>query len=134
MQETKPNIRNDLVHKELAYKVMGVVMNVYNTLGYGHLEKVYQKALAIALAKAGFTVVEQLYAPVIFEDTVIGKGYLDFLINDVLVLEIKKGDYFAKAHIGQVHEYLVSKNLELGLLVYFAPRTVHWKRIVNLLD
>ena len=46
--------------------------------------------------------------------------------------KIKKGDYFVKSHIEQVYKYLVSKNLQLGILAYFAPKTVHIKRVINL--
>ena len=88
--------------------------------------------MAIALAKAGFKFTEQLYAPVMFGGKVVGKNYFDFLIEEKIVLEIKKGDYFVKSHIEQTYKYLVSKNLKLGLLIYFAPRTVHLKRVVNL--
>lgn len=49
-----------------------------------------------------------------------------------VVLEIKKGDHFSKSHIDQVYQYLVSKDLKLGILAYFAPRGVHYKRIVNI--
>jgi len=49
-----------------------------------------------------------------------------------VVLEIKRGDYFSKVYIDQVYQYLASNNLQLGLLAYFAPRRVHWKRIVNI--
>ena len=57
---------------------------------------------------------------------------IDFIIEDKIVLELKKGNRFVKAHIDQVYEYLVSNNLKLGILSYFAPRNLHYKRIVNL--
>ncbi len=131
---TKVNIREDLVHKELCFKIVGILLEVYNQLGYGHPEKVYQRAIAVALAKAGLKFVEQLYVPVVFKEKVVGKNYLDFVIEDAVVLEIKKGDYFVKSHIDQVYQYLVSHHQQLGILAYFAPRTVHWKRIVNLIN
>lgn len=126
------NIRGDLVHKELCFKVVGILMDVYNSLGYGFAEKVYQKAVATALKAAGLNFIEQLYVPIIYQGKVIGKNYFDFLINGVVVLELKNGDHFSNIHIKQVHQYLVSKNLQLGVLAYFAPRGLHWKRIVNL--
>jgi len=128
------NIREDLVHKELCFKIVGILLEVYNTLGYGYAEKVYQKAIAAALKAAGLNFVEQLYMPVIFQGKVVGKNYFDFLIEGTVVLEIKKGDYFSNIHIKQVYQYLLSKNLELGILAYFAPRALKWKRIVNLKD
>jgi GxxExxY protein len=126
------NKREDLVYYDECYRIIGVVMSVYNLLGHGYEEKTYQKAIAVALTNAGFKFTEQLYAPVIFEGQVIDKNFFDFLIENIIVLEIKKGDHFSTAHIKQVYEYLVTKNLKLGILVYFAPRGIHYKRIVNL--
>lgn len=129
---TQRKKREDLVYYDECYKIIGVVMDVYNELGYGYEEKTYQKATAMALKTAGFKFTEQLYAPVLFEKKVIGKNFFDFLIEGIIVLEIKKGDHFSNAHIKQVSQYLIAKKLKLGLLVYFAPRGIHYKRIVNL--
>ena len=125
-------LQKELIHSDLSGRVIGILLDVYNTLGYGHPEKTYQKALAVAFENRGIKFIEQLYVPVVFQGKVVGKNYFDFLIEDTLVLEIKRGDYFVKSHIDQVFQYLVSKNLQLGLLAYFAPKTVHLKRVVNL--
>lgn len=111
---------------------MGVVFSVYNELGHGLHEHVYQKATAIAFKDAGIDFQEQVYAPISFQGHKVAVNYFDFLIEGKTVLEIKKGDRFAKAHIEQLYEYLRNKKLKLGILVYFAPRKVHYKRIVNL--
>ncbi len=132
METKRQNKQVALVHQQLSYKIIGVIFDVYNTLGHGHPEMVYQRALEIAFTNANTPYKEQLYSPVIFSGKVVGKNFFDFLINDVVVLEIKKGNYFVRAHIDQVYQYLISKNLELGILAYFAPKTVHIKRIVNL--
>jgi GxxExxY protein len=126
------NEREDLVYKEDCYKIVGVLMDVQNELGHGYEEKTYQKAVGVALKKAGYIFIEQLYAPVQFEGIVVGKNFFDFLIDDRIVLEIKRGDHFARAHISQLHKYLVTKKLKLGILAYFAPRGIHYKRVVNL--
>lgn len=124
--------KKQLVHSDLSGKVIGIILEVYNELGYGQPEKTYQKAVAQGLKKAGLVFVEQLYVPVVFQEKIVGKNYLDFFIENILILEIKRGNYFAKAHIDQVYKYLVSKNLQLGILAYFTPRKVHFKRVVNL--
>ncbi len=132
MEPKTKNLREDLLYPELSYKIVGILFDVYNELGHGYLEKVYQKAVAVRLAQAGIKFIEQLYAPVFLDGVVIGKNFFDFLIEGKVVLEIKKGDHFSLAHIKQVNQYLVVNNLQLGILAYFAPRTVHFKRIVNL--
>ncbi len=124
--------RQDLIHPELSYKIVGVLLNVYGQLGYGLYERAYQKAVGVGFKKAGLLFVEQLYAPIVFEGTVVAKNYLDFLVEDKVAVELKRGDKFVKAHIDQLYNYLVAKDLRLGILVYFAPNRLHYKRIVNL--
>ena len=124
--------REDLVYPELSYQIVGVLFEVYNQLGYGYSEKTYQKALSLALKGAGLKYKEQVYFPLMFMGEKIRKNFFDFLIEDKIVLEIKKGSHFAKAHIDQIYEYLVTSNLKLGILAYFAPRNLHYKRIVNI--
>lgn len=134
MYEYKKLKRNDLVEPELSFKVVGILYEAHNELGYGFAESVYQRAVAAGLKKAGVKFQEQVYAPVVYQGQKISSGYLDFVIEGKLVLEIKKGDRFAKFHIEQVHQYLLSKKLKLGILAYFGPKKLHFKRIVNLKD
>jgi GxxExxY protein len=101
-------------------------------LGYGLSEKTYQKAVALAFSEKKIGFVEQLYAPVVFKEKIVAKNFFDFLIEDVLVLELKRGDKFSKAHIEQVFNYLKTKKLKLGILAYFGPSRLHFKRIVNI--
>ena len=124
--------REDLLYPELSYQIIGVLFDVYNKLGYGLSEKTYQNATVVAFKNAGLKFREQVYVPFIYQGKNIGKNYLDFLVEEAVVLEIKKGDRFIKAHIDQVFQYLVSNKLQLGILAYFAPRNLHYKRIVNL--
>lgn len=131
--DLKPVLKKeDLVYYDECYKIVGLILAVHNELGYGYDEKTYQKALAESLRINGYHFIEQLYAPVMFGDKVVGRNYFDFLIENIIVVEIKKGDHFSTAHINQLYRYLVSKNLKLGILAYFAPRGVHYKRVVNL--
>jgi GxxExxY protein len=122
----------DLVHSQESFKIIGVLFQVYNDLGYGHAEKIYQKAVATGLKNIGLAFEEQVYAPVYFQGEIAGKGYLDFLIEGIVILELKKGDRYSKNHIDQVYQYLRAKNLKLGILAYFTAKKVHLKRIVNL--
>lgn len=124
--------RQDLVYPDLSFKIVGVLLNVYGQLGYGLYEKAYQKAVAIGLHKENLKFIEQLYAPIIFEGVVVSKNYLDFVVEGSVALELKRGDKFVKAHIDQLYNYLVAHNLKLGILVYFGPQQLHYKRILNI--
>jgi len=80
----------------------------------------------------GFSVKEELYVPLKYKNTKIGNYYLDFLIDNIIILEIKKGDCFRKSSIDQVYQYLVATDLALGLLAQFTGNGVRIKRILNL--
>ena len=122
----------ELIHKELTYKIIGVLYEVFNELGYGYQEIYYQKATALALKKHGLKFKEQVYTPVKFQKNKIGKYFLDFVIENKVVLEIKKNDKFFKSDITQLFAYLKATNLKLGLIANFTKNGVKIKRIANL--
>jgi len=124
--------RKDIVHAELAYRINGLLFNVFKSLGFGYQEKYYQRAVAEALSRADIKFSEQVYVLLTYLGKPIGRYFLDFLIEDLIVLEIKKGSYFEKQNIEQVLGYLKSKNLQLGLIANFTKNGVRVKRIVNL--
>jgi GxxExxY protein len=125
-------IRKDLVYPELSYKINGCAYEVYNELGFGHLEKFYQRAMVIQFKKEGLTYKEQVYTPLKFKGEVIGKQYFDFLVEDKIVVELKKNNSFSKGNIDQVKQYLQTSKLQLALLINFSPTGVISKRIVNI--
>jgi len=124
--------RNDLVYPELSYKIIGCAFEVFNELGFGHAEKYYQKAMAIALKNAGLTFKEQFYAPLKFKGELVGKLYLDFLVDDKIIIELKKNDHFSKSNIDQVNQYLLSSKLQLAFLINFSSKGIISKRFVNI--
>ena len=128
----KKLLRKDLVYPELSYQIVGVLFEVYNQLGPGYPEKYYQRAIAEELQKCNLVFQEQVYSPVIFNEKTIGVNYLDFLIENKIILEIKKGSRFSKKHIDQILTYLKTKNLKLGIIANFGPKELKFKRIINL--
>ena len=126
--------RQDLVYPELSYKINGCAYEVFNELGFGHLEKFYQRALAIQLKKEGIAFKEQVYTPLKFKGEVIGKQYFDFLDEDKIIVELKKNTIFSKGNIDQVKQYLQTSKLQLALLINFSSNGVVSKRIVNVQD
>ncbi|MDP1802298.1 MAG: GxxExxY protein [Bacteroidota bacterium] len=124
--------RNDLVYPELSYKIIGCAFEVFNELGFGHAEKYYQKAMAIALKNTGLTYKEQFYAPLKFQGELVGKLYLDFLVEEKIIIELKKNAHFSKSNIDQVNQYLLSSKLQLALLINFSSKGIISKRLVNI--
>jgi GxxExxY protein len=126
--------RIDLLYPELSFKITGVLFDVHNTLGGGHPEKYYQKAVALGLKEQGIHFKEQFYVPVQYSQVTIGKYYLDFLIEDKIILELKRGKYYSRGVINQTRQYLDALELKLGILACFGHDSVITKRIVNLVS
>jgi GxxExxY protein len=128
MSEKNP----DIIYKDLSYKIIGIAYNIFNELGPGHKEKYYQNAFALAFKNENIKFQRETYTPLIFNNKVIGKYFLDFEIEEKIVLEIKRGERISRRDIEQLYTYLKSKNLKLGLLIRFTEQGAIAKRIVNL--
>ena len=101
-------------------------------MGYGYQEKYYEIAIGKVLASKGLKYNRQVKCALIFENDKIGKYYLDFLIADKIVLEIKVGKRFTKQAFDQIVAYLKTTNKQLGILALFNSKGVRFIRIVNL--
>jgi len=131
MAQTKVR-RDDLVEPELSYKIVGVCFRVENDLGPGLHEKYYQKGMAEGFREEAIPFREQVPVPLTFSGKVIGRYFLDFVVDDKIVVELKKGNRINRRHAEQVLAYLQSMNFPLGILVYFGSDGVTFKRIVNI--
>ncbi|HSY92879.1 MAG TPA: GxxExxY protein [Candidatus Binatus sp.] len=107
-----------LKHRELTEKIIGAFYDVYNELGHGFLESVYEKALAIALA-AGMKVEQQVAVSVWFRGQQIGDFRADMLIDRNVLLELKAARTIEQAHEKQLLNYLRATDIEVGLLLNF---------------
>jgi GxxExxY protein len=121
-----------VIFPELSYELVGIAFSVFNELGFGHHEKYYQRAFAVSLKEKNIAFKEQLYHPLKFREKLIGKFYLDFLVDDKIIVELKKGHHFSKQHLDQVHQYLKATGLKLGIIFTFTPDGVAFKRILKL--
>ena len=125
--------RDDLIYPELSYKIIGCAYEVFNELGFGHHEKFYQKALAIAFKKQGVAFKEQVYTPLKFMDETVGKLFFDFIVEDKIVVELKKSNFYSKTNIDQVNEYIKTSKMQLALLINFTSNGVIYKRLLNII-
>lgn len=130
MQKQAPR-RTDLIEPELSYEIVGSLFNVYNSLGYGYSEIYYQRAVAIALKDKGLKFKKEILLPVSFHNQFIGKQRCDFLIENKILLEIKKGNTFSRQNIEQVVNYLIASNLRLAILANITPSGIIFRRIIN---
>ena len=122
----------ELVYPELSYKIVGILYNVFNSLKAGHKEIYYQNAIAIKLRQSNIPFKEQVYFPVAFQNEKVGKYFLDFLIEDKIILEIKAGNRFSRKNIEQIYSYLKISDLKLGILANFTGNEVKFRRILNI--
>jgi GxxExxY protein len=117
------------LHSDITEKVLGIFFEVYNELGGGFLESVYQQALRIALIQAGLRVMSEIAIPVWFRGEIVGNFRADLIVNDCVLLELKAVGAFDREHEGQILHYLRATDFEIGLLFNFGPRP-QFKRFI----
>ena len=116
-------------HKELTYKIIGVYFDVYNELGHGFLESVYQRSLGLALESAGLTVRNYVKIPVWFRGQRVGMFEGDMLVEDLVLLELKSARCLDRSHYSQILNYLRATDIEVGILLNFGLKP-EYKRLV----
>jgi GxxExxY protein len=109
-------------HSELTEQIIGVFYEVYNELGIGFLEKVYEEAMALVLRTKGFEVQCQVAVPVWFRGTKIGTYEADLVVAGSVLVELKACKALERTHEAQLLNYLRSTVIEVGLLLNFGPR------------
>ena len=125
------NLDNKIIYKELSYQIVGILFEVYNDLGYGYQEKYYERAIAKYLIVAKLEFKRQAPYKIAVKDEIIGRYYIDFTVENKIVLEIKKGNYFSKRNIDQVKGYLKATGMKLAILANFTPNGVKFFRVLN---
>ncbi|MFA5318367.1 MAG: GxxExxY protein [Patescibacteria group bacterium] len=124
-------LNDKVVYKELSYLIIGVLFEVYNELGYGYKEKHIERAVAVEFYKRGIIFFTQVPYKVKYKKEIVGTYYLDFLVDNKIVLELKQGRYFSKQNIFQVKEYLKITGKKLAILANFMPTGVKFIRVLN---
>lgn len=114
-----------MTENEISYKIRGAIFKVYNELGSGLFESVYEQALMYQLKKDGLEVKNQVSIPVYYDDQLLDIGFiLDILVEDKVIIEIKSVEELSKTHHKQILNYLGLTNLRLGILVNFNTHTI----------
>ena len=122
---------NEILYKNLPYKIVGCAMRVHSKLGYGFLEKVYENALMVLFRREGIEAKQQVPITVYFEEEVVGNYYADILVEDKVILEIKSVENIIDAHIAQTLNYLKATGLRLAIILNFSKEKLKYKRIVK---
>ena len=120
-------------HKELTEQVIGCAFSVWNRMGFGFLEAVYEKCLLIELRDAGLRAAAQHSIAVTYKGEPVGQFVADLLVNGELIVELKSVRQLTQSHEVQLVNYLVATGTDVGLLLNFGPDGVQVKRKVRTL-
>ena len=118
-----------MLHSELTGQIIKAFYKVYNTLGYGFLEKVYENALVIELKKMGFHLSQQYNIKVYYDGEIVGDYFADIIVEENVIIELKSAESLRKEHKLQLINYLKATEKEVGLLLNFG-KTPEFKRAI----
>ena len=121
-------------YEKVTETIIGCAYRVYNKMGFGFLESVYEKCLLIELRKAGLDTETQKPITVYYEGEVVGEFVADIVVNDTVIIELKSVRRIIKAHEVQLVNYLVATGKPVGLILNFGERKVEIKRKVKELN
>jgi GxxExxY protein len=121
---------------DLTYKIRGAIFTVYNELGPGLLESVYEAALAFELKKMGLRVRTQVPLPVDYKDVRLELGFrIDILVEDKIIIEIKSVEHLLDVHKKQLLTYLKLSKISLGILVNFnASKLIDKQNLIRIIN
>ncbi len=119
----------NLLHRNLSDTILKIYFEVYNELGYGFLEKVYQNAMYFELKSQGYKVEAQKQIKVYYKSQLVGDYFADLLIEDSIILELKACECLMDEHKAQLLNYLKATEVEIGLLLNFGT-TSEFKRSI----
>ncbi|MBN2570502.1 MAG: GxxExxY protein [Ignavibacteriales bacterium] len=124
-------IKKEYKYSDLTEKIIGCAMEVHKTLGNGFQEVIYQRALAIEMTFAGLNFNREFEMPIYYREQHIGTRRVDFLVEDVISVELKAITKLEDVHFAQAINYLEAYNLEIGLLINFGEQSLVFKRLTN---
>lgn len=115
-------------HQQITEKIIGCAYAVYNKMGFGFLESVYEKCMLLELGKAGLKAESQVPITVFYEGHNVGEFFADMLVENVVIVELKSVRCVARSHEVQLVNYLAATNKDVGLVINFAEQKVEVKR------
>jgi GxxExxY protein len=124
-------VAGEIVEKELSFQIMQAAYEVFNRLGPGFLENIYEEALAFELRMRGYHVETQRRIPVLYKDQKIGEHVLDLVVNGRVILELKAAAEITPIHKQQAISYLRAACLPLAIVINFGAQRVQAARLVN---
>lgn len=119
------------LHSDITEKIINSFFKVYNTLGYGFLEKVYENAMFIELKNFGLYVEKQKRIQVSYCDKIVGDYFADLIVNNQVIIELKAAESLCEEHEYQLINYLKATEIEVGLLLNFCKKPEFKRKIFS---
>ncbi|WP_286744885.1 GxxExxY protein [Roseivirga sp. UBA1976] len=116
---------------ELTYTINGCAMKVHNTLGNGFQEVIYQRCLAIELERAGIAFEREQEHTIYYDGIEVGSRRADFVIENLVVVELKALINLEDVHLAQAKNYVVAYDKPIGLLINFGAKSLQFKKVYN---
>ncbi|RLD40139.1 MAG: GxxExxY protein [Bacteroidetes bacterium] len=124
-------MKDNYKHSEITGLILKAFFKVYNTLGYGFLEKVYENAMLIELRTLGLKCSNQLPVEVFYDDQIVGDYTADILVEELVIVELKAIETLAPIHEVILVNYLKGTELEVGMLLNFGPKPQYKRRVLT---
>jgi GxxExxY protein len=124
------NADKKLIYADITYKVRGAIFTVYNELGFGHKESVYQEALIKEFEVSNISYKKEVGLDVRYKGDIVGKYRPDFVIEDKIIVELKSVEFVPKSYEEQIIHYLKTTGYILGLLVNFGSNKLYIRRLI----
>lgn len=120
-----------MLHENITSNIIEAFYKVYNTLGYGFLEKVYENALKYELMKHNLKIDQQKNIKVFYNQIIVGDYYADLIVNDLVIVELKAAEDIGEEHEAQLINYLKATNVEVGLVLNFGKKAKFSRKVFS---
>lgn len=130
MENDYGSTKAKLIFPGLSFEIIGASFSVFNENGWGFSEKHYQKALAKELSELGLNYQREVFIPFSYKNSTFCY-FADFIVEDKILLELKVVQRLGYTQVRQILDYLIIANLKLGIIIYFTPEGVKYRRVLN---
>ena len=124
-------MKENYKYSDITEKIIKAYFNVYNKLGYGFLEKVYENSMMIELSKLELFCKNQVPIKVYYENKTVGDYYADIIVNDVVIIELKAAESLCEEHEIQLVNYLKATDIEVGMLLNFGKKAEFRRKVLT---
>lgn len=129
--QLKSVVKTEYKYSDITAKILACCFEVHKILGNGFQEVIYQRALAKEMNLQGLCFAREFEMPIFYKEEQIGTRRVDFLIEEVVSVELKALTKLEDVHLAQAINYLEAYNLEIGMLINFGANSLEYRRLIN---